>query len=94
MTQSNKPLSEILRLIRFSAEQVIPGVNNNYASPFIIIYQEKCITFAMFKHSETLEQNYPFKKGRTFQECSRSGTNHTYTDTPNFCGIIGLIATM
>jgi hypothetical protein len=46
----------------------------------------------MYRPSQTLEQNYPFKKERTYQDIL-FGNPITYTDTPYLCGIIGLIVT-
>jgi hypothetical protein len=92
MTQSDKPLSDILRQISISASQTITHYHSNEPSPFIIICNERRIAFAMYRPSQTLEQNYPFKKGRTYQD-THFGNPITYTDTPNLCGIIGLIAT-
>jgi hypothetical protein len=40
----------------------------------------------MYRPSQTLEQNYPFKKGCTFHSIGNP--------TPNLCGIIGLVATL
>jgi hypothetical protein len=45
----------------------------------------------MYKPSPFLEENYPFKRGRTFQNIN-DPTIHV--DTPNISGIISLIATL
>jgi hypothetical protein len=89
-TQNDKPLSEILKQICICASQTMIYHNNDYPSPFIVICNERRIAFAMYRPSQTLEQNYPFKKGRTYQDIH---SGNTITDTPNLCGIIGLIAT-
>jgi hypothetical protein len=74
ITESNKPLCEILNLYNYKDP-----------SPFIIFRHGKRIAFAIYTPSETLEQKYPFKKGLILQ--------NGYRYTPNFSGIISLIAT-
>lgn len=91
ITRNDKPLSELLRQLCFSASQIINNRVNNI-SPFIVICNEKRIAFATYDPNATLEGNYPFKKGRIFQEIVL-GNQETFTDTPDFMGIIGLIAT-
>ena len=92
MAQNNKLLSVIIKQMCINASQPIPQIFDHYndPSPFIIICHQKRITFAMYRPSQTIEQNYPFKKGRTFQNF---GDPTIHTDTPNLCGIIGLVAT-
>ena len=89
MTRTDKPISEILKLICMSAAQTISNRGNNI-SPFIVICNEKRIAFATYDPNQISDQNYPFKKGRTFQDM---GDPTIYTDTPDFKGIIGLVAT-
>jgi hypothetical protein len=55
ITQSNKPLSEILHLYNYGDP-----------NPFFIICHNKRIAFGIYAPSENLEQNYPFKKGYTY----------------------------
>jgi len=89
--QSNKPLSEILKQICMYFSDNTRNIYNPYeTSPFIVICHKKRITFAMYKPSQALEQNYPFKKGHFFQKL---GDPKIHIDTPNMCGIIGLVAT-
>jgi hypothetical protein len=85
-------LSELLRLLCSGASQTIANHNNNEISPFIVICNEKRIAFAMYRPDQVLEENYPFKKGRTYED-TYFGRPITYRDTPNFLGIIGLIVT-
>jgi hypothetical protein len=89
MTRSDKPLSQLLRELCISAAQTINNRGNN-VSPFVVICNEKRIAFATYDPNQTLVENYPFKKGRTYQDI---GNPTIYTDTPDFKGIIGLIAT-
>jgi len=89
MTRTDKPLSEMLKQICYCAAQTISNRVNNI-SPFMVICNEKRIAFATYDPNQILDVNYPFKKGRTFQDI---GNPTIYTDTPDFNGIIGLIAT-
>ena len=86
---SVKPISELLRLICISADERISDRVIN-RSPFIIICKENRIAFAAYDPNQISDVNYPFKKGRTYTE---PGRTYEYTDTPNFKGIIGLVAT-
>jgi len=93
ISENNKPLSQILNQVCINNSQPIFQEYEPYnhdPSSFIIICHKKRITFAMYRSSEALEQNYPFKKGRTFQHI---GDPTLYIDTPNLCSILGLIAT-
>jgi len=89
--QSNKPLSVILKEMCMYFRDNTDNIYNPYeTSPFIVICHKRRIAFAMYKPSQELEQNYPFKKGRYFQNL---GDPKIHIDTPNMCGIIGLVAT-
>jgi hypothetical protein len=93
ISENNKPLSQILNQVCINNSQPIFQEYEPYnhdPSSFIIIMNKKRISFAMYRPSEALEQNYPFKKGRTFQDI---GNPALYIDTPNLCNILGLIAT-
>jgi hypothetical protein len=88
ISENNKPLSQILNQVCINNSQPIFQEYEPYnhdPSSFIIIMNKKRISFAMYRPSETLEQNYPFKKGRTFQDIGNP--------TPNLISIIGLVAT-
>jgi hypothetical protein len=90
MTRSDKPLSQLLSDLCVSAAQTRNNRVNN-VSPFIVICNEKRIAFATYDPNQMLDENYPFKKGRTFQVI---GNPTVYTDTHDFKGIIDLIATL
>jgi len=79
ISQSNKPLCEILNLYNYRD----PG-------PFIIFRHGKRISFVINTPSENLEQKYPFKKGLILQNADNTAI---YRNTPNLCGILGLVAT-
>lgn len=89
IARSDKPISEILRLLCKTAEETISNRVNNI-SPFIIMCNEKRIAFATYDPNHISNENYPFKKGRTFTELP---DNTVYIDTPNYEGIKSLVAT-
>jgi hypothetical protein len=86
ISNNHKPLSEVLHQACMDSlnPMIRPYIYRN-ASPFIIFVHNKRIAFAMHRPSEILEQDYPLKTGYI--------NPNGYRDTPNLCGIIGLIAT-
>jgi hypothetical protein len=93
ISENNKPLSEILSQIFVNNTQQIFQEYEPYhhePSSFAIICNQKRIGFIMNKHSEALEQVFPFRKGRTLK---LPGDPIIYIDTPNLCGILSLVAT-
>jgi hypothetical protein len=88
-TRSDKPISDLLRILCFSAHETISNRINNI-SPFIVMCNEKRIAFATYDQNKISDVNYPFKKGRTYFHLNDP---EIHIDTPDLKGIIGLVAT-